>query len=124
MYVRPEVLRLHLKLVDGVERYVQPHVLSLLLVVNRRGIHSVKRQIVVIQTVAGKANGPLISGSVVDRAGNKPRQGRPVAAINRKFVDLFLFDWCANSSIHLVKLHKWFGDTYLLRRPRHVQTCV
>lgn len=71
--ISAKVLRKHLELRDGTERDIQAHVFSLRLVVNRRSIDSVERQVIVIDTMASEPDCPLIAGAVIDRAGRKRR---------------------------------------------------
>jgi hypothetical protein len=64
--IRAEILRLHLEFLNGIERNVQTHVLSLFLVVNRGRVNTVKREIVIVQSMSGKANRSLIARAIID----------------------------------------------------------
>ncbi len=50
-----EILRLHLKFLDRIQRNIQAHVLTLFLIVNSGRIHAIERQIVVVEAVTGEA---------------------------------------------------------------------
>src|SRR5581483_1242011 len=100
--IRSEILRLNLELVDRIEGHIQSHVLTLFLVINSSRIHSVQREVVVVQAVAGKTDRPLISGPVIDGSRSKNGQGRPVAPVYRQFVNLLMFDWRTNRRARFV----------------------
>src|SRR5262249_18730021 len=69
---------------------------------------------VVVESMAGKADGALVARAGVDRTGNERGESRPVSAVDRQLVHLLLFDWRTDRGVDAVQLKIGLGDADVL----------
>jgi hypothetical protein len=86
--------------------------------------NAIQSQIVVVQAVAGKADGALVAGAGIDRAGNERSEGCPIPAVDRQFVDLPWFNRGAYRRVYSVQLRHGSYHVNLRSLSRQTQSGV
>src|SRR5258708_20084637 len=100
----------HTELGYGIQCDVEAGVGLLRLLLDTAGVHSIEREVAVIERMAGEADAALGAVAVVDGCRSEQHQAGPVASADRDLLDLGGLDDAAHLGVGAI--HRFGGRRY------------